>query len=262
MSPARRGHVPTTGAGQVPSGSTTTTRSTHTGGLATLETLPRTLPGQHTTPERTRSRPPEPRPGKRRRPGHRAVRARAPSRGWVVPANLDGRHQRQCCQRGRHPFAGFVDPLPAVVQRGVALAPHRRDRDLAPRRGCTGGARHMVGRHRGPFAIDPRQRLRRRRGAPGDRCAHGLAARPIVGRLVARQLRGRPRVQLRRLGVGRAGLVTARRLNDGRAIRSGDVAGQAMWRPHSDLSRPCHRPDRGSSPGATLLVHGMHPIDG
>ena len=37
---------------------------------------------------------------------------------------------------------------------------------------------------------------------------------------------------------------------------------QASCRPHSVLSRPAHRPDRGSSPGATFDVHGMQPMDG
>jgi diguanylate cyclase (GGDEF)-like protein len=32
-------------------------------------------------------------------------------------------------------------------------------------------------------------------------------------------------------------------------------------RPHSVLSRPDHLPERGSSPGATGLVHGMQPIE-
>ncbi len=36
----------------------------------------------------------------------------------------------------------------------------------------------------------------------------------------------------------------------------------AVWMPHSVLSQPFQRPERGSSPGATLLVHGEQPIDG
>lgn len=33
------------------------------------------------------------------------------------------------------------------------------------------------------------------------------------------------------------------------------------WIPHSTLSQPFQRPERGSSPGATLLVQGAQPID-
>ena len=34
------------------------------------------------------------------------------------------------------------------------------------------------------------------------------------------------------------------------------------WIPHSTLSQPRQRPARGSSPGSTFDVHGLHPIDG
>lgn len=34
------------------------------------------------------------------------------------------------------------------------------------------------------------------------------------------------------------------------------------WMPHSVLSQPRHRPERGSSPGATVVVQGTQPIDG
>src|SRR5699024_12160572 len=35
-----------------------------------------------------------------------------------------------------------------------------------------------------------------------------------------------------------------------------------VWIPHSVLVRPAHRPDRGSSPGATRRVHGSQPMLG
>ena len=40
-------------------------------------------------------------------------------------------------------------------------------------------------------------------------------------------------------------------------LRSGQTC-----RPHSVLVDPAHRPERGSSPGATRRVHGAQPIEG
>ena len=42
----------------------------------------------------------------------------------------------------------------------------------------------------------------------------------------------------------------------------GSPSGMGVWIPHSVLFQPLQRPERGSSPGATLLVHGWQPIDG
>jgi len=38
--------------------------------------------------------------------------------------------------------------------------------------------------------------------------------------------------------------------------------GIGVWMPHSTLSHPRQRPERGSSPGITLLVQGEQPMDG
>ncbi len=37
---------------------------------------------------------------------------------------------------------------------------------------------------------------------------------------------------------------------------------EALWRPHSVLASPCHRPERGSSPGITGFVQWVQPMLG
>lgn len=47
-----------------------------------------------------------------------------------------------------------------------------------------------------------------------------------------------------------------------RQRRSGRGQTRSVWRPHSVLSVPAHRPDRGSAPAATGKVQGRHPTEG
>jgi hypothetical protein len=44
--------------------------------------------------------------------------------------------------------------------------------------------------------------------------------------------------------------------------RSGSPSATGVWMPHSVLSQPAQRPERGSSPGFTLCVQGAQPIEG
>ena len=48
----------------------------------------------------------------------------------------------------------------------------------------------------------------------------------------------------------------------GTAIATGFLNPLYRCSPHSVLSESAQRPERGSAPGATLRVQGMHPIDG
>jgi len=60
---------------------------------------------------------------------------------------------------------------------------------------------------------------------------------------------------------GSVDLVTTVLLTTGGPGSSDPDAGHMLCRPHSVLSRPAQRPDRGSSGSVLGTVQGMHPMD-
>ena len=72
-------------------------------------------------------------------------------------------------------------------------------------------------------------------------------------------LKGAECVDARGVDAGAVAVVDARRVD---ARRGGRGLGRHAMIPHSVLSVPAQRPERASSPAATLRVHGSHPMLG